>query len=135
MGLMRLNMTKMTLTLLCFLTAAALTGCSRGPEPDMVLFNGKIVTVDAQDRIVDAIGIKGDRLVSAGVAADVLRSAGRNTTRIDLRGKTVLPGLIDSHSHAAAASLYEFDHPVPDMETIRDRVGMVEHGWFLGWVG
>jgi hypothetical protein len=39
---------------------------------------------------------------------------------VDLAGKTVLPGLIDSHSHAPAAAMYEFEHEVPDMETVAD---------------
>src|SRR5437667_9412580 len=63
---------------------------------------------------------RGDRIVRVATRREVRRLAGPNAIQIDLRGKTVLPGLIDSHVHAADASMYEFDHPVPDMETIGD---------------
>ncbi len=89
-------------------------------EATMILHHGKIVTVDPQFRVVDSIAIRGDRIVDIGARQEVARLAGPNTRQIDLHGKTVLPGLIDSHVHAADAALYEFDHPVPEMETIAD---------------
>src|SRR2546425_12873086 len=85
-----------------------------------IFYHGKIVTVDPQFRIVDSMAIRGDRIVGVGTRREVRRLAGPNAIQIDLQGKTVLPGLIDSHVHAADASMYEFDHPVPDMETIGD---------------
>ena len=87
---------------------------------DLILHHGKIVTVDAQFHVVDSIAIAGDRILAAGSREEVAKLAGPKTRQIDLRGKTVLPGLTDSHSHALDASLYEFDHPVPEMETIAD---------------
>ncbi len=51
---------------------------------------------------------------------EVAKLAGPNTRLVDLKGKTVLPGLIDSHVHSAAAAMYEFDHPIPDMESVAD---------------
>src|SRR5580658_3861446 len=96
------------------------TAALRAQAPDLILHRGKIVTVDPQFRIVDSIAIRGDRILAVGSDADIARLAGRDTRQVDLKGKTVLPGLSDSHSHAAEAALYEFDHPVPDMETIAD---------------
>ena len=87
---------------------------------DLVLHHGKIVTVDPQFHIVDSIAIRGDRILATGSREEVARLAGPNTRQLDLHGRAVLPGLIDSHSHAFAASLYEFDHPVPEMETVAD---------------
>jgi predicted amidohydrolase YtcJ len=49
-----------------------------------------------------------------------MKLAGAQTRQIDLKGRTVLPGLIDSHVHSVSAALYEFDHPVPEMETVED---------------
>src|SRR3989442_914939 len=89
-------------------------------EAGVILYHGKIVTADQQFRVVDSIAIRGERIVGIGAREEVARLAGPSTRKIDLRGKTVLPGLIDSHSHAAAAAMYEFDHPVPEMETIAD---------------
>ncbi len=70
--------------------------------------------------MVDSIAIQGDRILGVGTLQEIKKLAGSNTRRIDLHGKTVLPGLIDSHVHAAEASMYEFDHPVPEMESIAD---------------
>jgi predicted amidohydrolase YtcJ len=89
-------------------------------EADLILHHGKIVTADPQFHIVDAVAIRGDRIVAIGARNEVTKLAGPNTRQIDLKGKTVLPGLSDSHVHADAASMYEFDHPVPEMETIAD---------------
>lgn len=89
-------------------------------EGTLILYHGKIVTVDPRFRVVDSIAIRGDRIVAVGAREEVARLAGPETRQIDLKGKTVLPGLIDSHLHAAEAAMYEFDHPIPEMETISD---------------
>jgi len=89
-------------------------------EPDLIVHHGKIVTVDAGFRIAGAMALRGDRIVATGDDAAVMKLAGPKTRRVDLQGKTVLPGLIDSHTHSVAAAMYEFDHPVPDMESVAD---------------
>ena len=68
-------------------------------SPDIVLHNGKIVTVDSEFSIVQAIAITGDRILATGDDADVLPLASPETRRIDLGGRTVVPGLIDGHPH------------------------------------
>jgi predicted amidohydrolase YtcJ len=89
-------------------------------EPDLILHHGKIVTADRAFSIHEALAVKGDRLTQVGSDEDVLRSRGPNSTLVDLAGKMVLPGLIDSHVHPTDACMIEFDHPVPEMETIAD---------------
>src|SRR5207237_80821 len=64
---------------------------------DLVLHHGKIVTVDETFTIAEAVAIKGDRLLAVGTNSEILKLAGPKTERIDLDGKTVLPGLADSH--------------------------------------
>ena len=91
-----------------------------GQESDLILHHGKVVTVDREFTISQALAVKGDRLVSVGTDQDVMKTRGPNTMVIDLAGKMVLPGLIDSHTHPSDACLTEFDHPVPEMETISD---------------
>jgi predicted amidohydrolase YtcJ len=65
-------------------------------ENDLLLLNGKIHTMDDQDTVVDAVRINGNRIVAVGTEA---QHAGGQADRIDLRGRTVVPGLIESHTH------------------------------------
>ncbi len=95
-------------------------------DADLILYNGKIVTVDEDFRIAQAVGVKGDRIVAVGSDADVRKLAGDGAKTIDLKGKTVLPGLMDSHVHSTGASMYEFDHEVPEMETMADVLAYVK---------
>jgi hypothetical protein len=106
-------------SLILFASATSLA-CRKASKPDLILHHGKIVTVDAAFHIVEAMAIKGDRILAAGSNTEILSLATPDTLRIDLQGKTVLPGLIDSHLHAVDSAMYEFDHPVPDMETLGD---------------
>jgi predicted amidohydrolase YtcJ len=73
--------------------------------PDIVLVNGKITTVDARASIQEAMAIRGDRIVALGSSADIRRLAAASSRVIDLQGRTVIPGLIDSHLHAIRAAL------------------------------
>jgi len=122
---------------LVFATALLVHG--EPPKLDLILHHGKIVTVDANFRIVEAMAIKGDRIVATGSNSEMLSLATPGVQKIDLRGKTVLPGLIDSHLHAVSSSMYEFDHPVPTMETMADvlkylkaRAGALPKGEWVG---
>ena len=89
-------------------------------EPQWIFHHGRIVTVDSDFRIAEAMAVRDDRIVAVGSNEAVLKLAGSDTQLVDLQGKTVLPGLIDSHSHPPGAAVYEFDHEVPTMETIAD---------------
>jgi len=86
----------------------------------MIFYHGKIITVDSKFRIANALAIRGDRIIAAGDEKDLKKLAGPNTRKIDLGGKVVMPGLTDSHVHASEAAMYEWDHAVPEMETIAD---------------
>src|SRR5438094_1561243 len=71
--------------------------------PDVVLSNGKIITVDDRFTIAQAVAIRGDRIVAVGTNQEMMRLAGPATKRIDLAGKAVMPGLIDNHMHLLRA--------------------------------
>ncbi len=68
-------------------------------QADLILFNGKVVTVDARDRIHQAVAIQGDKILKTGSDAEIKPLAGPQCKTIDLKGKTVTPGLVDSHYH------------------------------------
>lgn len=87
----------------CLLLAALLltagTISAQQPVADLILSNGKIITVDDRFTIAQAVAVRGDRIVAVGSNQDVARLAGPNTRRIDLRGRAVTPGIIDNHMH------------------------------------
>jgi predicted amidohydrolase YtcJ len=90
------------------------------PPADLVVVNGKVATVDAQFRIVEALAVKDGRIAAVGSNQEIARWIGPNTRRFDARGHLVLPGLIDSHVHPTGAAVFEYDHPVPEMRSIAD---------------
>jgi predicted amidohydrolase YtcJ len=68
--------------------------------PDMALVGGKIVTVDQKASLAEAIAIRDGRISAIGSSAEIRMLAGPRTTTVNLDGRTVIPGLIDSHLHA-----------------------------------
>ena len=110
---------QLAFALLCLLLPTLAPQAVRA-DPNLVLYNGKVVTVDREFSIAEALAISGDRITAVGTNADVRSLAAPETKLVDLQGKTVLPGLIDTHTHPLGAALYEFDHAVPEMETIAD---------------
>jgi predicted amidohydrolase YtcJ len=78
----------------------------RGEVPDLVLYNGKISTVDVNDSIVDAIGIRDGKILATGRNGPILALAKQGTQVIDLHGRRVLPGLIDGHLHGIRMGSY-----------------------------
>jgi len=89
-------------------------------QPDLIVHHAKVVTVDESFSIAEAMAIRGDRIQAVGKNDAILKLAGPDSRLIDLHDRTVIPGLIDSHVHAPAASMYEFDHPIPEMDTVAD---------------
>ena len=94
-----------TVTLI-FLTCQGING-----PADLVLRNGRIVTVDGQSPQVSALAIKGDRITAVGNDRDMLRFTGRKTQVIDLKGMLAIPGFIEGHGHfySLGASLMELE--------------------------
>lgn len=68
-------------------------------KPELIFYNGKILTVDENFSIQQAIAIQADKIQAVGTNDEVLALSGDNTTRIDLQGRTVIPGFNDSHHH------------------------------------
>jgi len=99
--------------------AALLAGLLHGAEADLVLHNGKVVTADAKFTVREAVAVGGNRVLAAGTSREVLaKFRGPRTTVIDLKGRTVLPGLIDAHVHALESGLSELRGPLPPFDSI-----------------
>ena len=97
-------------------------------ESVLLLVNGKIVTVDSNFSIAEAMAVQGDRILAVGSLPEVRKACeetGKPVEQIDLAGRTVLPGLIDTHAHPPGASVFEFDHPVPQMDSVEDVLAYV----------
>ncbi len=88
----------------CFVAIALAAAPAAAQAPDTILVNGKILTVDAQFSTREALAIRDGRIIALGTSADIRKLAGRETRVIDVQGRTVIPGLIDSHLHAIRAA-------------------------------
>ena len=111
------------------LAAGPLAGVQSPPSAqapvDTIYVNGQIVTMSTTRPSAEALAIRGDRFVAVGRADDIGRLAGPSTRVIDLKGRTVLPGLQDSHTHPISAALSEKAGPVPVMRSIADVLAYV----------
>ncbi|MGL5512806.1 MAG: amidohydrolase, partial [Sporomusa sp.] len=74
---------------------------------DTVLLNGIVYTADAHDAICQAVAIKQDKIIFVGSNEQVTGYIGQATKKIDLQGKMVVPGFIDSHIHPPGIALSE----------------------------
>lgn len=88
------------------------------PRADLVILNAKVITLDARERIAQAVGVLGDRIVVVGTVAEVQARAGAGARVIDAGGKALLPGLYDSHVHPLGAASSEKDHPIPSYDSL-----------------
>ena len=83
----------------------ALAGPGGAQTADIILVHGKILTLDDHFSVREALAVSEGRIAALGRSIDIMRLAGRKTRVVDLRGRTVIPGLIDSHIHAIRAAL------------------------------
>jgi predicted amidohydrolase YtcJ len=117
--------------------------CASAQTADLVLVNGKIVTVDDRFTVAEALAVSGRRIAAVGSNAEIERLKGRDTRVIDLGGRTVIPGLIDNHSHwirAAEHNELRFDGVTSReraLKMLAERVQSVPGGeWIVvlgGW--
>ncbi|MCC6362734.1 MAG: amidohydrolase [Bryobacterales bacterium] len=106
---------------------------------DLILHNGRVLTVDERFRVAEAVAVTGKRITAVGSNAEVLKLRGASTRVVDLRGRTVLPGLIDSHVHALSAGLSEYRGKLPPLDSfaaiqayIRERMKATPKGeWII----
>ena len=116
-------MKRSLLTLGFTLVALASPAGAQQPRADLILVNGRVLTVDATDRIAQAVAVAGSRIVAVGTTAEVERLAAPNARRIDLQGRTVTPGLLDAHAHfsgGGADRLFVVDLSYPNVKNVAD---------------
>jgi predicted amidohydrolase YtcJ len=88
------------------LALAAFALPAAAQTPDTALVNGKIITLDGRSSTAEALAVHDGKIVAVGHSADIRNLAGPATRIVDLGGRTVIPGLIDSHMHAIRAALF-----------------------------
>jgi predicted amidohydrolase YtcJ len=95
-------------------------------EPDTVLLNGKVVTVDRESSIREAIAIRDGKIVAIGRTAEIGKLAGPRSRVIDVQGRTVIPGLIDSHLHAIrAAQTFATEVNWTGVRSLKEAIGRI----------
>ncbi len=116
-------------------------GQSDTADPDLVLVNGRIFTIDGEQPRAEALAVKNGRFIAVGSNDDIRPLATRNTEVIDAEGMTVTPGFIDAHSHPSGAGVDELVQVNVDLrsiseikEALRDRASITpEDEWVIGF--
>ena len=93
-------------------------GAASAQAPDVIYYNAAIITMSPGSPSAQAVAIRGDRFVAVGSNDGVLKTAGAATRKIDLGGKCMVPGIIETHVHPISAALSEIDGPVPVIPSI-----------------
>jgi len=124
------------------LSSSALAQTTVG-KADIVFVNGKVITVDPAERIATSVAVQGNRIVAVGNDAATATWRGPETQIIDLKGKPMLPGFIDGHSHVAGMAAVEsllINIQVPPLKdasaivkTLQDHAAKLPKGaWLVG---
>ena len=93
---------------------------------DLIVQNGKVLTVDAKFSTAEAVAVRGGKIAAVGTNADVLKLKGPKTRVIDANGKTVMPGLYDSHTHPVGAAGSEVGDPIPLLRSIPEVLDFIK---------
>jgi predicted amidohydrolase YtcJ len=119
-----------------------LTGCQRkspAEQADLILVNGKILTVDAADSVAQAVAIRGGKILAVGSNEEVRALAAKDARVIDLHGRTATPGLIDTHCHFdESGAIYSIDlsdaAKLDDvLQRVREKAASLKPGeWITG---
>ena len=112
-----------------------------GPVVDLILHNGRVHTMDRRQPTAQAVAVSADRIVAAASDEQLLPLAGRGTKRVDLAGRTVLPGFVDSHLHVMdmilvrqGADLHGASSPDDALQRVQAAAARVpDDGWVLGF--
>ncbi|MEY2909336.1 MAG: hypothetical protein RLZZ602_1859 [Pseudomonadota bacterium] len=120
---------------------------TRPPEAPQhqVFINGNVLTMDSDNSVVQAISVRGDRIESLGSSEEILALVEDNTEVTDLRGRTLMPGIVDAHGHfpGSGQKLFSADlnsPPIGDIENMEQMLGKLKalaesqpEGWVSGF--
>ena len=81
--------------------------------PQLILYNGTVLTIDDNFSVATALSIRDGKILAVGSDNQILRLAGPQTRRMDLRGKTVMPGIVDTHVHPNRYAMVEYGKELP----------------------
>ena len=95
------------LLLVALVAAMVLPATAQQVPADIVLLNGKVVTVDDRFNVAQALAVRDKRVLAVSTTADIDKLKGPRTRVIDLAGRTVIPGLIDNHAHWIRAAEHD----------------------------
>jgi predicted amidohydrolase YtcJ len=112
---------------LLLLLFCSLMACQEAPSADVVFWNGRIYTMENPGEQVEALAVKGERIVFTGSEKEARQWVDKSTKVIDLQGKTVLPGFTDAHTHPISGGLAQLgcdltgiEHPDSILTFIED---------------
>ena len=112
-------------------TSALMVASTWAGEPpvmaDLVIKNARVITVDAQFSLAQAVAVRGERILGVGSNRQISAWIGPSTRVIDAAGKTVLPGLYDSHVHSYRASVSEFGASMPVLHSLEEAFHYIQH--------
>jgi predicted amidohydrolase YtcJ len=95
------------------------------PAPDTILHGGKVVTLDQRSSVAQAVAVRDGRFLAVGGDAEVRKLAGPATRMIDLGGRTVIPGLNDTHTHFRAAGLALYTVNLRSAKTVDEALAAI----------
>jgi len=103
-----------------FFFTASLLHSESSDKADLIIRNAKVVTVDKKFSVAQAVAVRGDKIIFVGKNSEAKKFTGDHTRVLDAKGKTVLPGLYDSHVHSYKASVSELGGGAPLVHSIAE---------------
>ncbi|MBS1508021.1 MAG: amidohydrolase [Bacteroidetes bacterium] len=124
----------------CFLSILVFSCAPKSPEADVVISGGTIYTGNDNNAQVEAVAVKGEKILFAGTLAEAEKFVGSKTQRIDLKGKTMTPGFIEGHGHLTGLGFGELTLNLENIksyaemvEKVKEAVAKVQPGeWIIG---
>jgi predicted amidohydrolase YtcJ len=106
-------------------TTLAAVSSAQAPAT-LILHTGRIVTLNPRNEIAEAIAVRDGRLLAVGTTSDILKLKDAHTQVVDLGGRTVIPGLVESHSHPTSYGMHIFQPDLSKPTTLAGIVQLVE---------